>query len=573
MQCSASGHGASGSGASAVSSTLLWGLLAWCLSLLSPSGELPPIESAPRPALDALQGQCELGFGDGFRWRCGMELNIFTELKRDDFFAIAAIFRKANEISNELRCLPEEYPIKGVYGGGGYHAETWLVSLREFLYDLQRYHIVADESRFDVHEQTHRGPTALDQENPAYDMLPGGNPAPLDQRTRTPPQTTLDSATSTVRSTMERLGLQSAPIIMALRPLHEFTLLWSQFSLNQTEPRFKARESYRESVRREPWLAEPENVKAALLSFSRFRIATYQGPDHFAKMGRFFAEQIRDLGGPGNVGDDVRRLEETFVTWPKQFLVVNRDAILSSERPQKRPMFDRLVQPDAFRALERWPEINFVVRQHLRAWNRPLAGDYHEKIQQIIDSSPGPDRHELQQEFVQLGFMRDVDHFYQPHAQFQTFMTRATELGERLSEMVERQTRGTMYPWVRNVPKRFIRLWGRLAWLSDSVVPADNLLLPFCLERQGNLVLESFRRVNYAGRDALTDRYRWPDAGEAPVGSVWFTNASALESDSAMVESWLSRADYFERRMEMELGALYTDAWTPLPVLGRRWTS
>ncbi|KAI9823412.1 MAG: hypothetical protein M1832_002422 [Thelocarpon impressellum] len=386
---------------------------------------------------------------EDFQVHCGVALNVFTAWKPDDLFALAAIFRKTNEIAIALRCRPEEYPIKAVYGGGGYNAETSLQILQAYLYELQLARIVPDETRFNVTLQTHLGPTALDLENPAYDLLSHGSPAPPDQRTRTPPQRTLDTTTRTIKSTMERIGAQAAPVIMALRPLHEFALLWSQFSLNQTDPKFSVRNAYKDSVRLEPWLIDPENVKASMLTFRRSRIAMYQGNGHFEEMGRFFAEQIRNATGSDSLLDNVRRLEEIFVTWPKQFLVVDRDA----------------------------------------------------------------------------------------------------------------------YTWVANLPQDLLEVWSRLAWLDNSVVPADNLLMPFCLALRTNQVYKSFVKVNYAGRDPRTDRYAWPEATAGSTGSVWFTNASAstAEPDSD-TSPWLSKADYREHRMKLDLKALYFDAWAPLPL-------
>ncbi|KAI9822125.1 MAG: hypothetical protein M1832_003128 [Thelocarpon impressellum] len=327
-------------------------------------------------------------------------------MEPEDLYAMAALFRKANEIAIELRCRPEEYPIKAVYGGGGYNSDFWHLHLQYYLAILQTHGIVPDPRMFDIHTQAYKGPTSLEHEKNCYDIFPDGTPTPPTHRAMLGEQTTLSSVKATIGPIMEQLRSQSAPIIVALRPLYEFAILWTEYSLNQTQPS--------------------------------------------------------------------DRLGETML----------------------------------------------------------LEG------------------------LVRLYFHR----LHYPHlAHTQEFFSGASDLAQRLSDMMERQLRGRRVPGALSLPKRVVMRWAQYAWLGDSGVAANGILLPFCLDRRSNLVRESFRKVTYGGLRNTDWRYVWPDAPYS-ASTVWFTNTSTLPGDAAV------DPDERERRMHREIKELYISAVTPLVV-------
>ncbi|KAI9819796.1 MAG: hypothetical protein M1832_003871 [Thelocarpon impressellum] len=172
--------------------------------------------------------------------------------------------------------------------------------------------------------------------------------------------------------------------IIALRPIWEFAVLWSEYLLNQANPRFNVTDEYREVMRRatssnsSTWATSPENVRASLLAFKQTRIVMFQGDateeEHgsFTNIGRFFDTQIQDSRTTTDTPGNVRLLEEAFVNWPVQFLLVDRRSMLSNERPQKQHMFDGTVQPRFFELfpytwIDKWPKKLVVQWAHLEA--------------------------------------------------------------------------------------------------------------------------------------------------------------------------------------------------------------
>ncbi|KAI9812076.1 MAG: hypothetical protein M1832_000629 [Thelocarpon impressellum] len=593
-------------------STVLLALFSWCtshlrtldqaetVSLGGRQGPLPTLvpdtTQAHAASLDAAQGQCEAGLSEDWTLRCGMELNIFTEMRPADLLALIALIRRANEVARELDCRPEEYPIKEMFAGGGRNVDLRLREFRSFLADLQFEGLLPGPRWFNVTAQTHPGPAAPDAHLPLYiaryrftttlTIMTGQDP-----NQPVPGETTLRSAEKTIRATMEPLNRQRAPVIVALRPIYEFALLWSVYSLYQAPRTFEPTDEYRAIVRRAApgdWLLDPQNVQASILTFKRSRLAMYDGDDHFARMGLFFATQIQNSSATNttDAAENVRRLEETFVDWPQQVVLVDLDGVLS-ETPQPRPMFDALVQPEFFRFVAEQGVRQFArAKELIGAWNTPAKVVLRGRIAQYLEAfaprlrDPGEFAH-LEQIADALDLAGPSDPNFR--AAQRNFRRRAEGLGDWMSGAMAAMYRGTgqgkcapvtdkrarpspsrlcraSYPWLVDQPRTVVRQWAHLASMESSFVEANNLLVPFVFERDGGLVRESLRRVTYQGQDQGTGRYVWPEAAQYSASSVWFSNASSSLPDAT------SSVEDREVRLQRELGALYMKAFTPLPL-------
>ncbi|KAI9822127.1 MAG: hypothetical protein M1832_003130 [Thelocarpon impressellum] len=530
------------------------------------------------PATTTDQGQCKLELGDQFHWDCNVEINIFTETRPEDIFAIAALFRKANEVSLSLGCRPEEYPIKAIFGGGGYHSQTWHDELCNTLGVMQEANILPNEDSFDIGTQVYPGPTAIDADHLRYDVLAGGEMADEHQRIWTPPESTTYSLKRTMRASMGKLISQRAPINVALRPPYEFALLWSEYALDQPEPRFVPQDRYEELMRRgetandDRWVNSMENVANGILAFRRSRMIMFQGTGHFARMGRFFGEptespsvmergssdaenQIHDANNPVSVQENVRLLEETFVTWPQQFLLVDQNSMLSTTRHPKRHVFDEVAQTEAYRALGRIPFLSRHLRSLIVGWNRAVSLELFKEVLRYIGAETRPGERAEHERLIRELEIRYIRRHHSPsRADHQPFVTIVWELAQRLSAMLRWRLGGWAAPEVIARPTIILHRWGHIAWLEDSYIPADNLLLPLCAD-PSSVVRESFRKVTYGGRVNRRGPYVWTDASEFSGSTVWFTNSSAAAT---------ADPDGREDRIIRELKDLYVAAFTPL---------
>ena len=107
------------------------------LRSLYPSTTNPnPPEPDFIPAAATNQSECSSTLDTEWQWHCGMEIDIFTENKPEDMFALAALFRKADEMFLALGCSAGQYPIKYVITGGSYDDHTAIDLTDTFLESL-----------------------------------------------------------------------------------------------------------------------------------------------------------------------------------------------------------------------------------------------------------------------------------------------------------------------------------------------------------------------------------------------------------------------------------------------------
>ena len=155
------------------------------------------------------------------RMRCGIEVNLFTDLRPDDLWSIAALFAQATA----LRCEPQAYPIKHVFGGGGWDEHLSLQMLRRLLLALREVGIVPDDNAFDIAQQTHQGPIDWDNNRPRYWSFYGALGPDFPQHEW---NSHFFSVLDNVRQPLV-LANQRAPIMLLLRPVSEFFVQYAVY--------------------------------------------------------------------------------------------------------------------------------------------------------------------------------------------------------------------------------------------------------------------------------------------------------------------------------------------------------
>ena len=163
----------------------------------------------------------------GWSWECGMEANIFVDNEPDDLLALLSLFSKATQHAKQHNCPPEQYPIKAVFGGGGYNPIMSHRMLQQYLGALQEAGFMPDVKSFDIDANVYPGPTSA--EGPAEGFDTWGL-AFDESYTRNNPSIgqTIDPLSSTLKYSpvLKVLTRQKAPVIIALRPITEYAVSW-----------------------------------------------------------------------------------------------------------------------------------------------------------------------------------------------------------------------------------------------------------------------------------------------------------------------------------------------------------
>ena len=159
------------------------------------------------------------------RIACGLEVNIFTDLRPDDLWSIAALFSQATS----LNCRPEDYPIKHVFGGGGMDVGNSHWMLRRLLRNLRRARILPGDDAFNIDQQTHPGPLDWGADRPRYRTFYGAMSGRVPE-TFSP----RNFASEVFRTVKEPLVMrdQQAPIMLLLRPVYEFAVYHTVYLMN-----------------------------------------------------------------------------------------------------------------------------------------------------------------------------------------------------------------------------------------------------------------------------------------------------------------------------------------------------
>ena len=155
--------------------------------------------------------------------QCGLEVNIFTNLHPDDLWAIAALFSQATK----LDCSPPQYPIKHVFGGGGWDAVASLSMLQEFLRRLQVYEAIVPWS-FDIFGQTHPGPADVHTDEPQFNSFYNA----LDIVPFPDKSTLFETAFQSAKEPLV-MASQTQPIMLLLRPVEEFVIHHTNYLLGE----------------------------------------------------------------------------------------------------------------------------------------------------------------------------------------------------------------------------------------------------------------------------------------------------------------------------------------------------
>ncbi|KAI9840314.1 MAG: hypothetical protein M1838_004126 [Thelocarpon superellum] len=369
-------------------SASLWWLLTWMCRHTRTIGD---VENSSNPVA-AEQAQCNVGLDTAWTMQCGAEVDIFTDIKPAALVALAALFHQANQ----LACSPDEYPIKVIITGGGNRLEETRSLVRNWLDDLYESGLMPEPSHFDPQDKVLAGPEWTDRAYPGRDIDPPRAWNPFD------PQGTRGQAADPLGSMFETFGslslltTQEAPAIVALRPIVEFTALWTESLRDRNPPAFQTTTQYEDQRRAPPfWLGDMETMTSDVLqAFSRSRIVMFQGARSFEFVGEFFATYIMDTRALSNARQAVSDLEEALVTLPRQVLLVDRESLLASYKPRHQGLFTALSQPSVYDQLRKIASAHLL--DYVTRWNRfPLET----KANATLDMIPIRSRDAYEDEF------------------------------------------------------------------------------------------------------------------------------------------------------------------------------
>ncbi|KAI9795567.1 MAG: hypothetical protein M1833_006967 [Piccolia ochrophora] len=475
----------------------------------------------------AMPPRIGLAVTHAYHLRCGMEVDIFTDCEPDDLWTLLGLFSKATS----LNCPPGQYPIKLVFGGGGYNPSMTDKILRQFLMQLRQKGIIPADDWFNIARDVHPGPTSTSGNAARFNGFGHAlNPA----FTRDNPYigATVDAFITTWDSVkvMDLLTQQDAPIILALRPIFEYVVSWVESG--QAD---QVQTSYNYQYSLKPRGRTKEQYQEVLNAFKRSRVAMYQGSYNFRQLREFYKKYV--AADPNAAGEAIEALELAFLTSPKQYLIVDRFSMLSTagtgEYPRAASLFTALSQPSVYAQLNSKLGLAPLLRAFTENWNLGIATFQEVQLAKTLPVAGQVAFQRLQgdakdiasaptQENIDRGSM---DIWQQQARQFQTRFA-----GNNLDT------------------RRRFNIWRGIAPNMASRVVVGDLLIPFFLDGTDNVVTRSLQRVEYQG--LVGPYYTWSAAPATSTSTVWFTN---FAPDADVAED---RTD----RLQEEIEDLYTAA-------------
>ncbi|KAI9852015.1 MAG: hypothetical protein M1838_002138 [Thelocarpon superellum] len=551
----------------------------------------PAVDADVAPAQDIQQ--CKVSLTQDWNWTCQTEIVIATDGEPQDLFAIAGLFKQANDASKTLRCEDKDYPIKAVLTGGGYNTQTSWLLLRNFLLQLQQAGIVPDSSKFNVYTQMEAGPVARDYRQPRY----WGPPMAFDAAGSDVPwargaqlaQSQLESMSHTYQLEMLRLMKLRAPIIVALRPLFEFAVAWTESKREMRSATFTPTEGYevfeqQQRIRSAPLppadATTAATPRAIMEAFRRSKVIMYQGKTKFGQMGQFFAGDIMNSTATPDAHDQVVELEQDFVTWPQEFILVDRESLISNNAPFiERPLFTREAQRPVFEQLGTIPELSHKLLDYIWRWNRPITRHEEAQVMDLLAKYPETSNPTNGKSFLSkfITLNETVTRLAAAEmrgdgieAIVKAWKSSVVDLATTMVAHGHPLRNGRLTNGAKWDPLSVLRPWANVALTERSRVKATDVLLPFCLDpTPNNLVRQSLQRVKYAGN--ASGAYLWTAAPYSD-STVWFTNATVSASASVSANGGASgagsgvvdNADVSNRQdqLQQQLQRFYTAAFT-----------
>ncbi|KAI9848358.1 MAG: hypothetical protein M1838_000544 [Thelocarpon superellum] len=577
-----------------------WLLLAWlsrqALDLTASVAPLPNVtDVAAAVSAAGPISECPTIQTLDVEWNCKTAINIFTD-GVDDQLVIAALLDKATKTMKEHNC--DEYPIKFIFGDGGYNSPLWRQTLINQIYELGHAGIAPGGDWFFGPTHVLAGPTARDYNDSRYDAVgrvyengikmiyPEYPFAALGMKEKEKP---LDTLMATYSHTMSALSKQEDPIYVALRPIHEFAVWWTESSLyagsdvfnitaryQQLKSRIDARgaDIYQQGSPRQ-WRAT-EGV-----NFGKARVIMYQGDSNFAGMGEFFKDEIMDSTNASETAAMVEELERAFVTTPKQFVLVDRSSLLSHFKTPT--PFTAATQSQVYRKIQAKMSGTYYFEKFLglvSAWNRAAIAEKTADVYDILDDHPMT---KVWNDRAEHG----KRHFEKLQVRAAALSIIEVELGKEDSTLDQAAFRRTLDIWKDRTMQwgrdrldsyqavgqgnlnttEVLHSWVSIALAAKSYIPVSSLLVPFCLGLGGSLVRDSLEQVVYGGRntDVYNDDADWRGTGISGVGYNWPKSNSCSTVWFSKAPAGLSTNDVAARdtQLKVELGELYEEVFSP----------
>ncbi|KAI9847231.1 MAG: hypothetical protein M1838_000967 [Thelocarpon superellum] len=482
------------------------------------------------------------------KWDCELEMNIFTDTEPDDLWALIAIFSKATSTYHTLQCPHNKYPVKAVFGGGGFNSDITHDMLKEYLGYLKSYRIIPDIA-FDIASQVHPGPVSAKAVDPEQDGLEqtlhisvnrfdrwGWSFGQLRHSPQDPDQDLLSTTMSSLAAVEATLRPQHAPLVVAMRPIFEFAVGYRESTRHMVELFNNA--TYEDQIRRLAWSSE--QFQGLIDVFRKSTILMHQGTYNLHELGRFFRRQIlssdvRDATSASNA------LEEVFVQWPQAFLIADRETMLKGSPPadqdHAREDFSALTQSLVWAQFRRseYSELRDQLSMATKDWNDGLLVPMRSAFRNIMNHyAPSQMAANVKDGLDYAdGLLNEADMISQISVKLgPSFRALLTPWQARMDRL-RRRIRRTDYPLnVKQTADLLLLEWKTLAPAAHSRIEVEDILAPLLMDpAEGGVVRSSLRRVDYAPPDPVSGVYPWPLASPDSQSTVWFTRAATPDDN------------------------------------------
>ncbi|KAI9823944.1 MAG: hypothetical protein M1832_002262 [Thelocarpon impressellum] len=505
-------------------------------------------------ALQSQQGSATITITD-IEVNCKTQMVVYEDGEPDDLVALMALFSRATKTYTEQKCKEDEYPIKAVFGGGGYNAQMSHKMLISYLEQLRNIGIIPRSKEvFNLERRVYRGPTSADQNEVQFDNFGLAFDKDFTRRNYAA-QDALQSTMDAVPSQEVLAGLTN-PIIVALRPIPEHVVCYVQVAKATQGVNIPTNTTYDEMVRSLLWSPGFSSGTDGAVGCGKIvakiaesKVVMYQGAHNFKQLGRFFRKSISpNTVSEGEASQQMKAIEKVFVENPQIFLLIDRFVMLSTadmKHRQSKNLFSQSTQKEVFAQLVKKEQLSKTLLSFINHWNSGILQWFTDKVNNAFRSSWTAKTAEVDAIFEHLGrkapgvaaeAVRGRPHDLKIwRGMFQRLMSLLPQLG--LNEATLKQLETSLDIWQKIAPE-----------VNSQVVPAD-ILVPFCFEPGANTVKSSLERVQYEGQNEW-GFYTWPSPTNASgAGNVWLTNWSPTPEV----------AETRERAVTDELGHLYLD--------------
>ncbi|KAI9844383.1 MAG: hypothetical protein M1838_002207 [Thelocarpon superellum] len=549
-------------------SVAVLGLLRWICPPTSQLGDVANV-NANANAQAADGGACPAATYPQPEERCDREIVIFTDVKPENIFAVTTILRQALETHRRLSCQPEQFPVKHIFTGGGSSSSLWHDTLRTFLQKLQDEKIVPIS--FSIRSRVHQGPTALDADDARWGPVAQAYQDSLALQTGRPytqnqSETILDSLRHAYVSVEAKIARLNAPTIVALRPIHEFAVWWTEATAEAqkgavSRKRLQLTPQYaqlRKTINAWHRPNKQEQRKAFGAVWGRSKLVTFQGGGNLAGMSRLLETQILDADTTADMGAMTNELEQAYFNLPSQVIIVDRKSLLRGISDM--PIFTRRTQAEvwnAFRHVGQSSTQQDLVKAFTlltEAYNEPLITDAQTQVTQFLDANapvhhPAQSRARLRSKFDDLQaraqeLAKNDMMWSDDKDEYKTWATEAVNNGTQM-ERSERVRQGTNWNpgYAATVPPRrggrsrvqvAYKQWMNVAPSRSTYLELNSLMVPLATSSLDSVVAQNYQQVQYPDRSSITvpddptidpdDAFLFPPAGDAS-STIWRTTA------------------------------------------------